>query len=273
MRIFLGPAGIPTAAGERSTTGGLLTLSQLGLNAMEIEFVRSIYLTRGNAEAVGELAGQLGIQLTVHAPYFINLLSEKRETAEASKKRILESLDRAEAMNAEAVVVHPAYYGGLGREEAFKEMEGITRELLDGAESLGGRVKLAYETMAKESQFAGLEELLRLVETVKSDRLTVCVDFAHIFVRNKGRISYPEVLDKLKGLGHVYSHFSNMRYNPKTRRFMDVHEPIDGYPPFKPLAEEILRRKMDITIISESPILEVDSLKMKGILKELGYEP
>ncbi|MGC8850584.1 MAG: endonuclease IV, partial [Candidatus Bathyarchaeia archaeon] len=96
---------------------------------------------------------------------------------------------------------------------------------------------------------------------------------AHIFVRNKGRINYPEVLDKLRGLGHIYSHFSNMKYNPKTRRFMDVHEPIDGYPPFKPLAEEILRRGIDITIISESPILEVDSLKMKGILQELGYKP
>jgi deoxyribonuclease-4 len=272
MRVFLGPAGIPVAAEERTTTGGLLTLRRLGLDAMEVEFVRSVYLSRGAAESVGELADQLGIQLTVHAPYFINLLSEKRETVEASKRRILESLDRAEAMKAEAVVVHPAYYGKLGREEAFEEMERVTHELLDGAEAIGGKAKLAYETMAKESQFAGLDELLRLMETVKSSRLTICVDFAHLYVRGNGRINYAEVLDKLRSFSHIYSHFSNMKYNPKTRRFTDVHEPIDDHPPFKPLAEEILRRGIDITIISESPILEADSLKMKETLKELGYK-
>lgn len=272
MKVFLGPAGIPTVAEERTTTGGLLILSKLGLNAMEVEFVRNIYLTRRNAENVGNLADQLGIQLTVHAPYFINLLSEKRETVEASKKRILDSLDRAEAMNAEAVVVHPAYYGKLGEDEAFEGMREVTYELLDKAKALGGKAKLAYETMAKKSQFAGLEELLRLIETVNSSRLTLCVDFAHLFVRDDGKIDYAEILEKLRGFNHIYAHFSNVKYSPKTRRYMDVHEPINDHPPFRPLAEELIKRSLNITIISESPILEADSLKMKKILEGLGHK-
>ncbi|HID16795.1 TPA: endonuclease IV [Candidatus Bathyarchaeota archaeon] len=271
MKVYLGPAGIPVAAKEKTTLSGVTTVSKLGLNAMEVEFVRSVYLSRKAAAEVGGLANQLGIQLTVHAPYFINLLSEKKETVEASKKRILDSLDRAEAMGAGAVVVHAAYYGKLTKGEAFERMKETSLELLDKAKAMGAKAKLAYETMAKGSQFAGLEELLRLVKEVGSKRLTVCVDFAHLFVRNEGRIDYAGVLDKLKGFSHVYSHFSNVKYNPKTGKFADVHEPMDGHPPFKPLAKEILKRKMDITIISESPILEADSLKMKGVFEGLGY--
>jgi len=271
MEIYLGPAGIPISAVEKTTLGGIKKVHELKLNAMEIEFVRNVYLSQKAAKEAGELAKELNVQLTVHAPYFINLLSEKKETVKASKKRILDSLDRAEIMKGEVVVVHAAYYGKLTSEEAFNKMKEITLEILDEAKSNGIKAKLAYETMAKKTQFAGLNELLKLIKEVKSNGLTLCIDFAHLFVRNNGKIDYAEVLDKLKDIKHIYSHFSNVKYNLKTKKFMDVHEPINQHPPFKPLAEEIIKRKINITIISESPILEKDSLKMKKIFQELGY--
>lgn len=274
MKICLGPAGIPTMADDRTTEGGIRKVSELKLNAMEIEFVRGVYLNQKKAEEVGKLAKELNIQLTVHAPYFINLLSEAKSIVEASKKRILESLDRAERMGAKAVVVHAAYYGGMAKEEAFDGMKRVTKEILESMKENGiKKTLLAYETMAKESQFADLDELLRLVKQVSSNQLTVYVDFAHIFARNNGRIDYPNVLEKLKDFDHIYSHFSNMKYNINTRRFSDVHLPIDSHPPFKPLAEEIIKRKMDITIISESPVLEQDSLRMVKYFKSLGLKP
>jgi deoxyribonuclease-4 len=49
------------------------------------------------------------------------------------------------------------------------------------------------------------------------------------------------------------------------------HLVLDHKPDFEPLAKEMLKRKFDITIISESPILEQDSLKMKKIFEKLGY--
>jgi deoxyribonuclease-4 len=270
MKIFLGPAGIPTVAEDRTTEGGIKKVSELGLNCIEIEFVRNVYLNQKKAEEVGKLAKELNIQLTVHAPYFINLLSDKKSTVEASKKRILESLDRAERMNAKAVVVHAAYYGNLSKEEAFEKMKRITEEILDEAKKIGiNKTLLAYETMAKESQFAGLEELLKLVKEVKSKQLTVNVDFAHLFVRNDGKIDYAEILEKLKGFDQIFSHFSNVKFNINTKKFVDVHVAINSHPPFKPLAEEILKRKLNITIISESPVLEQDSLKMLQTFKKL----
>lgn len=270
MKIYLGPAGIPTVAEDKTTEGGIRKVAELGLNAMEVEFVRNVYLNQKKAEEIGNIADKLKISLTVHAPYFINLLSDKKSTFEASKKRILESLDRAERMGAKAVVVHAAYYGSLSKESAFKKMVGITEEILEEAKKIGiNKTLLAYETMAKESQFGDLDELLNLVKQVKSKQLTLNVDFAHLFVRNGGKIEYGEILEKMKHFDTIFSHFSNVKYNINTKKFVDVHVPLDSHPSFKPLAEEILERKLNITIISESPVLEQDSLKMLQIFKKL----
>jgi len=273
MEVYLGPAGIPTLAEDRTTEGGIKTVSDLKLNSMEIEFVRNVYLNPKKAEEVGKLAKNLNIQLTVHAPYFINLLSDQKLVLEASKKRILDSLDRAERMNAKAVVVHAGYYAELMKEKAFDQMKEVTKEILESMKDSGIKnTRLAYETMAKESQFADLEELLKLVKEIKSKQLTICMDFAHIFARNDGKINYTNVLEKVKDFDHIYSHFSNMKYNINTKRFVDVHMPINSHPPFKPLAEEIVKRKMDITIISESPVLEQDSLRMVQVFRSLGLK-
>ncbi|MEM5829885.1 MAG: TIM barrel protein [Candidatus Aenigmatarchaeota archaeon] len=270
MKIFLGPAGIPTVAEDRTTEGGIKKVSELGLNSMEIEFVRNVYLSEKKAEEIGRLAKNFGISLTVHAPYFINLLSDKKTTVEASKKRILESLDRAERMGAKAVVVHAGYYGNLGKEEAMEKMVKITEEILEEMEKREiKKTLLAYETMAKESQFAGLDELLELMKRVKSKQLSVNVDFAHLFVRSNGKIDYGEIFEKLKHFNHIFSHFSNVKYNINTKKFVDIHVQLNSHPPFKPLAEEILKRKLNITIISESPVLEQDSLKMLQIFKKI----
>jgi len=273
MKIYLGPGGNCITAKESSTLGSFERLKELNLNAQEIEFVRSIYLSPKAAEEVGRLAKNYGILLSVHAPYFINLLSDKKEIVEASIKRILESLDRAERMEAKFVVVHAAYYGKLSKEEAFKKMKEITLKIIEEMEKMGiKKTKLAYETMAKESQFADLDELLRLVNEVKSKLFTICVDFAHLYCIGNGKIDYSAILDKLKGFKHIHSHFSNVKYNLNTKKFVDVHVPIDSHPPFEPLAKEILKRNFDITIISESPKLELDSLKMKETFEKLGYK-
>lgn len=273
MKICLGPAGIPTVAEDKTTEGGIRKVSELGLNAMEIEFVRSVYLNQKKAEEIGRLAKDLNVQLTVHAPYFINLLSEAVPIIEGSKKRILDSLDRAERMGAKAVVVHAAYYGGMPKGKALEEMKKVTKEILESMEKNGiKKTLLAYETMAKESQFASLDELLMLMKQVRSKQLTVCVDFGHLFVRYNGKADYQSILEKLKDFDHVYSHFSNMKFNINTKKFSDVHMPMDSHPAFKPIAEEIVKRKMNITIISESPILEQDSLGMKKILERLGHK-
>lgn len=270
MKIFLGPAGIPLSSEKRDTTEGVKNVNALGLNAMEIEFVHSVYMKKEVAEEVGRVAKEFGVRLSIHAPYYINLSSEKKETIAASRKRIFDCADRGERMGADAIAIHSAFYGKLEREKVFEIVREQFLKILDEMKSTGIKnVKLGVETMAKQGQFGTLDEVLRLHKEVK--RVVPYIDWAHIFVRNGGKIDYEEVFDRLEkaGIEHVNSHFEGVAKN-KRGEFVDIHTPIKD-PPFEPLAREILKRKIGITIISESPLLEKDSLKMKSMLQKLGY--
>jgi len=272
MKIWLGPAGNAISA-RKETAASLKYLKEIDLNAQEIEFVRNIYLNKEKARKIGEIAKSLGIKLSVHAPYYINLNSEKTQVIKKSKFFILESLDRANEMKAEYVVIHPAYYGNL-KTETYENVKTRILEILDEAKERGIKSKLALETMGRKSQFGSLDELINLCKEIKNKQLTICIDFAHIFVRNNGKISYSEIFDKLKDLKlkQIFSHFSNVKYNLNKKEFVDIHIPINSHPPFKDLAKEILKRKVNITLISESPALEKDSLKMKKVFEKLGYK-
>lgn len=272
QKIFFGPAGIPTTV-KGGTLEGIKEVSRLGLNCMECEFVRGVRMKPELAKEVGELAKELNIQLTIHAPYFVNLCSKDKKTVEASKIMILDSADRGELMNAKAIAIHSAYYTGLDSKQALQKTKEGFQDILDKMKSRGIKnVKLGVETMARESQFGTLDEVIELCRQEK--KLIPYIDWAHLFARNGGKIDYSEVFDKLEPLrlNHMYSHFEGLKFDEKKKMFVDVHTPIDSNPPLEPLVKEVLRRKIDITIISESPLLEKDSIKMRMIFEKNGYK-
>lgn len=270
-RIFLGSAGIPISSKGNSTIDGIKRIAELKLNAFEIEFVRSIYLNGKNAQEVGQVAKENEVRLSVHAPYYINLCSKDAKVIKESKERILNSLVIGDIAGADAVAVHVAYYSGLTLGQAYDKLKENILDILDKMKSKGIKnAKFGLETMGRESQFGSLDEIIKLCKDIKSEQLVPYIDWGHLFVRGKGRIDYGEVFDKLKPLKleHINSHFEGVNKNKKGE-FVDVHMPIDNHPPFEPLVKEILKGKLDITIISESPILEQDSLKMKKILEKI----
>lgn len=273
FRIYLGSGGTPISAPDRSTPAGIRQIAKLGLNALEVEFVRGVKMSPATASEVGELARKLGVRLSAHAPYFVNLLSDKPATVRASKQRILQTIDCAERMGADCVAVHAAYYGKRTPEEAQAGMKDAVGDIVDGMKRSGTKVSLGLETMAKAATWGTLDEILGLR---KEFRMVVpYIDWCHIWARNNGAVDYGEIFDRLRKVGvkHVNSHFSNSKYNANTKRWQDIHVPMgESKPDFNELAKEIVKRKVDITIISESPVLEQDSLKMKKMFEKLGYE-
>ncbi|MFH8080574.1 MAG: TIM barrel protein [Candidatus Aenigmatarchaeota archaeon] len=273
QKIFLGPGGNCISAKDKTTIGSFKQLKYLGLNCQEIEFVRSIYLNEKTAKEVSTASSEMKIKLSIHAPYFINLASEKTKTIENSKRLILACARIAEILNANMVVIHSGYYIKNDKEKTYSLIKEAYLDLIDKMNQEGIKnVSLALETMGKNSQFGSLEEIIQMCKEVKG--LLPCIDWAHIYVRNNGKIDYGEIFDKLENLklDHIHSHFEGVKYNVKEKKFVDVHTPLDSHPPFEPLAKEILKRKTNITIISESPILELDSLKMKKVFEKLGYK-
>src|SRR5207249_10685237 len=84
LMIYIGPAGVPLSCKGRTTLEGLQHVQELGLNAMEVQFVRGIRMDEVYAVEVGELAKQLGVKLGVHSPYYTNICSDDEKTIEKS---------------------------------------------------------------------------------------------------------------------------------------------------------------------------------------------
>lgn len=258
--IRLGPAGSPV----KSTLDGLGYIKKIGLNAMEVEFTYGVRMKNELAKKIGELAEKLDISLSVHAPYYINLASSEKQKLEASKKRILDSCERAHYLKANHVVFHAGFYGKISDKECYEIIKKEIIEMQDIIKENKWKTKLAPETTGKKSQFGSLNEILRLRDEIKC---SICVDFAHLHARN-GSINYAFIFDQLAKLKHIHSHFSGIEFSDKGER----RHLIMGRADFLPLAKEILKRKKDITIISESPVTWEDSLKMREILQELKNE-
>ena len=261
MKILLGPAGSPVG----SSLKGLSAVRDLGLQAMEVEFTHGMNMSNALAKQIGEENKNQGIALSVHAPYYINLASEEKAKITASKKRILDSCERAHYMGASQVVFHAAFYGKRDKEDIYQIVKKETLDMQKTIKKNNWNIKLAPETTGKQSQFGTLDELLRLK---KDTNCSFCIDFAHIFARNNGKINYKEIFSKLS-YKHIHAHFSGINYTAKGER---NHVNINGKPSFKDLAKAILKQKSDITIICESPITWKDSLKMKKIFEKLGHK-
>lgn len=261
MNVKLGPAGNCTEADN--TQHSVKMVKDLGLQAQEIEFVRSVYLDVDQAKKLGKIAEKNDVSLSAHGSYYINLCSDTKQ--EKSMDRILKAAKVAEGFNGIVVVFHPGYYQDLEEQEAYDRVKDACERMQEQI----GDIKLGLETTGKFSQFGSLDEVISISEEV--EKCVPVVDFGHLYARGQGNIDYGEVLDKIEklNLNQIHTHFTNLTYSDKGEK---KHITIDNEEPkFEPLADEIIERELDITIISESPILEKDSLKMKEIFENKGH--
>ncbi|MEM1837281.1 MAG: deoxyribonuclease IV [Pyrobaculum sp.] len=271
-KIYLGPAGTPQyVVKAKSTLEAVRVVKELGLNALEVEFVQGVRMSRELAKQVGKAALEHGVKLSVHAPYFINLCSEESDKVERSRQRLVDSLDRAYHMGAWVVVVHAAYYGKKGPSACYEEVRKELEKAYIEAGSPSG-VYIGVEVTARTNQFGSVEETFRLAKELSF--VTPVIDWGHLYARNNGSINYSAVIDLwLREFhnAHMHTHFTSVRY--RNGRFVDEHEPIErNTPPFEPLAKELKSRDISITLICESPLLEKDALVMKEILSRYGLE-
>ncbi|MBW2984457.1 TIM barrel protein [Candidatus Woesearchaeota archaeon] len=256
--IKLGPAG----TSGLGYPDGLAHCKESGLGALEVEFTHGVHMNNATASEVGKLAKQANVDLSVHAPYYINLSSEEKPKVTASKKRILMSAERAHYLGAKYVVFHAGYYGKKDPEDVYLIM---VKELTDMQNTIKAKkwnVVLAPETTGKASQFAGLDDLLKLRKEIKCE---ICVDFAHIMAREQGKTTYDKILDKLKGIKHLHTHFSGIEWTAKGEKRHLLTQAKD----IKELLNSLIKHKADATIINESPDPFGDALKTKKILDSL----
>lgn len=126
MSVKFGPAGLGSV---KDAVSNLKRYSELGINVCEIPFTYQVYIKKKeDALMIRESAEKFGIELSIHAPYWINLNSSEKEKVEESKKRILKCCEVGEWLGVSRVVFHPGYYGKMEKEKTY---ENIKKQILE----------------------------------------------------------------------------------------------------------------------------------------------
>ncbi|MEM1699749.1 MAG: TIM barrel protein [Sulfolobales archaeon] len=272
-KVYVGTAGIPNSTKRKNTIEGIKRVAELGLNAMELEFVRGINISLETAAKAREVSKELGVVLTAHAPYFINLLSDKSDVRRASIERIVESAKVAYMAGAWSVVFHPGYYGKYGSEEAVRVVKDSLKNVVKTLTDMGVKVWVRPETMGGLAEVGSLDEVLSIVEGL--DMALPAIDFAHLYARSIGKINsaegFREVLAEVEkrlgseALKNSHIHMSGIAYGERGER---AHLNFDESQFNWVAAIEVLKEfSVEGVVISESPNLEEDALKILNVLR------
>lgn len=263
--IRIGIAGIPHSVKGKGTEAGIEELRRLGLDAMEVQFGRNVYMTPDSAKASAVVAKKENVGLSVHAPYYINLSSKSEKTREKSIDWIMKSARIASLLGANMVTIHAA------REELPDVVVQSCKEIVSALNEEGITVPLGLETMGDLGEFGSLDDVIEVVRKVRGT--DIVLDVAHIYARTDGGLKtqtdFEDLFDRLDKVGknNYHIHFSGIEH--KNSREVK-HLPIGmGGPDLKLFASALLTRKCNATIICESPLLEADALKIKETFEGL----
>lgn len=254
MKIRIGPAGLGPVKDALET---LEKYHKMGFRACEIAFTYGIYIKKKeDAQTIGKRARELDINLSIHAPYFVNLASEDESKRKASIVRVLDCCRTGDLLGVKRVVVHPGYYG-KDKNKAIERVILSVKEIMKTLNKEKIKTLVALETMGKVNVFGSLEEIARVVTNTGCD---FCIDFAHILARDK-QVDYSRV-EGLFPSNEWHVHFSGIVYGDKGEK----HHKTTTREEWKNLMENLPKEK-DITIINESPTLVDDCVEGLEILR------
>lgn len=279
--IKFGPSGNSKSfyeAGFKSTQQAPKWLHSLGLNAFEYSFGRGVSMSDETASSIGGGMKEYGIELSVHAPYYINLANTEDQKALNSFGYILQSLDKLSVLGGTRCIIHSGTLSGSVRSDALKLIYKRMDELLKIIETRGlTHMTICPETMGKYSQIGTVEEISALCTL--HPMLIPCLDFGHINSYMQGGLKtkddFKRVADTVfETLGEnkakrIHIHFSKIKYGAAGEihhlNFSDEESSLFG-PDFEPLAEILREYNMEPVVICESTDnMAEDALEMKNI--------
>ena len=273
QKMLFGTAGIPISSKKRDSVNGIKRVKELGLEAMELEFVRGVNMGKETAGLVKKAAEKEEIMLSVHAPYYINLNSKEEAKVKASKKRIMDSAYIGELCNAKIVTFHPAYFQKMDEKHVLEKVADVLNEMTEEIEKKGWKIKLAPETTGKASQLGSLKETIALCKKVKG--MLPMIDWSHLHARDNGRFKSEKDFEKAieeipeNYRKFLYMHASGIRFGAKgERNHLEMEDEENSFN-YKWFLKALFKEKVSGRIICESPNIERDALLMQKYWKKL----
>ncbi len=271
-----GTGGIPHSCENCSVIQGVEHIHNLGLNAMEIEFVYGIY---NLPDSLNSIAEKYDVGLSIHGSYFVNLAAKDNKKFYGSISTVVKTLEVAHNHSIPDVVFHPAFYLKRNPGDVYDLVKKALVKIQEELESRSiNDVTLRLELMGKPTQFGTPGELISLSQ--EFDFVLPCIDFAHFVARYNGMRNtedgFKELLADLEqGLGNrllknMHIHLSNIEYSEKgEKKHLNLtNDEREGV-----LWQTVLRLLKEFgadgKIISETPSLEVDAIKMRDYWNSL----
>ena len=166
-------------------------------------------------------------KILAHAPYTMNLCSDKEDIRDFAKNMMKEDLERMEYLPGNMYNFHPGNHVGQGTEKGIEYIVKALNEVLTENQT----TTVLLETMAGKGSEIGrnFEELKRIMDKVYlKDKLGVCLDTCHINdagydVSNMDKVL--EEFDKVIGLDYLKAIHLNDSMNEKGSH-KDRHQKI-----------------------------------------------
>ena len=278
--IKFGPSGAPDrfyAEGNKHTEQMPAWVKENGLDCFEYSFGRGINVGEEKAASIKAAFEEQGIEISVHAPYFINLANPDEEKAVNSLNYILNSAVTGRAMGAKRVVFHPAAQGKDAREVAVARTVERLKELKLLIEDHNlTDFYFCPETMGKLAQIGTVEEITEFCTL--AEYFYPCVDFGHVNARERGSLKTKEdylyrlnyMIDRLgfEKVKNMHVHFSKIEYSAKGEiRHLTFADEVFGPEPL-PFIQAMQELKLEPYIVCESDGTQADDAK---VLKDLYY--
>ena len=281
--IKFGPSGNSESffnEGYKSTLEMPEWLSKRNLEIFEYSFGRGVNVTSETATKLGNVAKQYNIEITAHAPYFINFSALEEEKIENSYKYLSASCKIERCFGGNRVVFHSGAQMKQNRDVAFNKVkEGVEKTIYRLIDEGYDDMYICPETMGKQGQIGTVEEIIELCKLHKN--IIPCVDFGHVNALLQGVLKTTDdykrvVLDPmLNELGYekvkkMHVHFSKIQYGAKGEIKHLTFEDTEFGPEFEPLAVALKEYKLEPYILSESAGTQAeDSAEMKRIYNSL----
>jgi len=272
------------------TAGGLCRAAErahaIGANTFQI-FSSSPRMWRGSVLACEDCDRMKELRshydcwpLVIHASYLINLCSQTAAVRANSIKALRGEIERALALNAEYLVLHPGSWKGLTREEGLLLAAESIERALDGIPWAQTPFTILIENTAgaEFSLGASLEQIAELIGRLRAVApVGACLDTCHTHVAGydivtaDGYQATVDQIEQLLGLQTVRVWHLNDAKAPCGSR-LDRHENIGegtiGIAPFRRLLND--PRFAHAAFIAETPVDEPDDdLRNISVLRSL----
>jgi deoxyribonuclease-4 len=181
--IHLGTAGGAWKAVQRAT--------EIGANTFQIfssspRMWRAPDVTPDQAEKMRAMRSKFDVgPLVIHASYLVNVCSQNEEVRQKSTSAFRGEVERALALGAEYLVLHPGSWKGLTREDGLRLATETIATAVDGLPWQEAPFQILIENTAGAEFYLGgsLEQVAELVERLRAQApVAVCLDTCHTYV-------------------------------------------------------------------------------------------